>query len=250
MYSLNVCHLYPDLLNMYGDRGNVIAIRKRCEWREIEINITSLSIGEKFNGECYDIVFIGGGQDNEQEILQSDLLNQKGAEIKNYVNSSKVLLAICGGYQLLGNYYITQQGNELKFLGALNLWTVAGEKRMIGNAVCECDFIKSENNDGYIVGFTNHSGKTFLGTEITPLGKIIKGFGNNDEDNYEGAIFKNTFCSYYHGSLLPKNPALVDYLISNALKNKYSDFTQLQALNDNTEFTAHNSVINKIAKNR
>ncbi|MCX7842757.1 MAG: type 1 glutamine amidotransferase [Clostridia bacterium] len=245
MYELNICHLYPDLLNLYGDRGNIIAIKKRCEWRGISANVFNLTLGDTFEPETYDIVFLGGGQDYEQEIIQDDVLNQKGPEIKNAIKNDKVFLCICGGYQLLGNYYKTWDGKEIEFLGALNLWTIGGKKRMIGNIVFECDFLKSPDSDGLVVGFENHSGRTYLGPEVTPLGKVVKGYGNNGEDKHEGAIYKNVYCSYSHGSLLPKNPALTDHLITLALKQKYKDFVSLQKLDDSLEERARTSMISK-----
>lgn len=247
MCTLNICHLYPDLLNLYGDRGNIIALTKRAQWRGINVHIHNVSLGDSFMPEDYDIVFLGGGQDYEQEILQDDILKHKGNEIKNAIYNNKVFLCICGGYQLLGKYYKTWDGKEIEFLGALNLWTIGGKERMIGNIIFECDFLKSENCDGKIVGFENHSGRTYLGPEVKPLGKVIKGFGNNGEDMGEGAIFKNVYCSYSHGSLLPKNPSLADHLLAIALKQKYSDFVSLQPLNNKFEELAHNSMIDRIS---
>lgn len=246
MYELNICHLYPDLLNLYGDRGNIISLKKRAEWRGINVNVHNITLGDAFVPEKYDIVFLGGGQDYEQEIIQDDVLRIKGNEIRNALESNKVFLCICGGYQLLGKYYKTWDGKEIEFLGALNLWTIGGKKRMIGNIVFECDFLKSETCDGKVVGFENHSGRTYLGPEIQPLGKIIKGSGNNGEDNFEGAIYKNVYCSYSHGSLLPKNPSFTDHLITLALKQKYSEFVSLSRLNDDFEELAHNSMIKRL----
>ncbi|RCX15480.1 hypothetical protein DFR58_11362 [Anaerobacterium chartisolvens] len=246
MYEINICHMYPDLLNIYGDRGNVITLARRCQWRGIRANIHSVTLGDSFSCENYDIIFLGGGQDYEQEIIQHDLLKNKGTEIKNAIQNNKVVLTICGGYQLLGKYYKTWDGKEIEFLGALDLWTIGGEKRMIGNIVFECEFLKSELCSGQVVGFENHSGRTYLGREVKPLGTVIKGYGNNGEDSCEGAIYKNTFCSYSHGSLLPKNPALSDHLITIALKEKYKDFVSLQPLNDELETLAHNSMISVI----
>ncbi|MCX7922350.1 MAG: type 1 glutamine amidotransferase [Clostridia bacterium] len=246
MYDISICHLYPDLLNLYGDRGNIIALKKRCEWRGINVNIDNITLGDAFDSERYDIIFLGGGQDYEQQIIQDDVLNIKGNEIKSAIENNKVFLCICGGYQLLGKYYKTWDGKEIEFLGALDLWTIGGEKRMIGNVVFECDFLKSDNFDGKIVGFENHSGRTYLGPELKPLGKVIKGYGNNGEDMYEGAIYKNVYCSYSHGSLLPKNPALTDHLITLALKQKYKDFVSLQPLNDDFEELARNSMIKRV----
>lgn len=246
MYEINICHLYPDLLNLYGDRGNIIALKKRCEWRGIRVNVSDISLGDMFNAENYDIIFLGGGQDYEQEIIQEDLLTQKGNEIKNAVSNDRVILAICGGYQLLGNYYKTWDGKEIEFLGALDLWTIGGKKRMIGDFVFECDFLKSSGHDGLVVGFENHSGRTYLGKDVKPLGKIIKGNGNNGEDGFEGAVFNNVYCSYSHGSLLPKNPVLSDHLIFLALKQKYKDFVSLQCLDDEFENLAHNTMVKRI----
>jgi CobQ-like glutamine amidotransferase family enzyme len=246
MYQLNICHLYPDLLNLYGDKGNILALTRRSQWRGIDVKVTNVSLGNQFDPEDYDIVFLGGGQDYEQEIIQDDLINDKGNEIKNAIENNKVFLCICGGYQLLGKYYKTWDGKEIEFLGALNLWTIGGEKRMIGNIVFECDFLKSANCDGRIVGFENHSGRTYLGPEVSPLGKVVKGFGNNSEDGFEGAIYKNTFCSYSHGSLLPKNPTLADHLITLSLKQKYQEFEALQPVDSEFENFAHDTMIRKI----
>ncbi len=248
MYELNICHLYPDLLNLYGDRGNVMAIKKRCEWRNIEVNVSNVSLNNKFDASQYDIVFLGGGQDYEQEIIINDFINQKGNEIKNAIQNNKVFLAICGGYQILGDYYKTWDGKELKLLGAIDIYTIGGKKRLIGDFVFNCDFLINDKFDGNIIGFENHSGKTYLGSKVKPLGKILKGKGNNGKDKTEGAVYKNVFCTYSHGSLLPKNQTFTDYLISTALKQKYSDFTQLSPLNDDFEIDAHNYMINRLLK--
>ncbi len=248
MYELNICHLYPDLLNLYGDRGNIIALKKRAQWRGINVNISNVTIGDRFDASEHDIIYLGGGQDFEQKILQEDLLNEKASEIRNGIENDRVFLCICGGYQLLGKYYKTCDGKEIEFLGALDLWTIAHEDRMIGNIVFECDFLKSETCDGKIVGFENHSGRTYLGPGVKPLGKVLKGNGNNGEDKSEGAVYRNVFCSYSHGSLLPKNPALTDYLLNLALKQKYKDFTFLAPLDDHLEELAHNSMIKRILK--
>jgi len=246
MYELNICHLYPDLLNLYGDRGNIIAIARRSQWRRIKVNISDISIGDKFDAEKYDIIFLGGGQDFEQEVIQDDVLNKKGNEIRNAIENDKIFLAICGGYQLLGNYYKTWDGKEIEFLRALDLWTIGSKKRMIGNFCFECDFLKTDSFDGRVVGFENHSGRTYLGPSVRPLGKIVKGYGNNGEDGFEGAIYKNVYCSYSHGSLLPKNPHLTDYLITLALKQKYKDFDSLEKLNDEFEELARKTMIQRI----
>ena len=249
IYNLNICHLYPDLLNTYGDRGNILALQRRAEWHGINVDIKNVTIGDSFNSSEHDIFFLGGGQDYEQEIIQADVLNQKGSEIKAAIDGMKVFLCICGGYQLMGKYYKTWDGKEIEFLGALDLWTVGGKERMIGNIVFESDLIKDNGSPLKIVGFENHSGRTFLGEGIKPLGKVLSGNGNNGTDGYEGAVYNNVYCSYSHGSLLPKNPHLTDHLLSLALKQKYPDFQGLGVLDDTFEAAARSTVIERILRN-
>ncbi|MDF2988617.1 MAG: putative glutamine amidotransferase [Eubacterium sp.] len=250
MYDLNICHLYPDLLNTYGDRGNILALQRRAQWHGINSTVTNITIGDKFDSSEYDIIFLGGGQDYEQEIIQTDVLNQKGSEIKDAIAGQKVFLCICGGYQLMGKYYKTWDGKEIEFLGALDLWTVGGKERMIGNIVFESDIVKENGNPLKIVGFENHSGRTHLGEGIKPLGRVLSGNGNNGTDGYEGAVYNNVYCSYSHGSLLPKNPLLTDHLLSLALKQKYDDFKNLGSLDDAFENAARTSVIQRILRNQ
>lgn len=245
MYELKICHLYPDLMNLYGDRGNILSLTRRCQWRGINVESVSVSIGDPFLYENYDIVFIGGGQDYEQLIIQDDIINGKRKSILEAVESGCVFLAICGGLQLLGKYYRTHDGKEIECIGALDLWTHGGEKRLIGNLFFQCEFLMHSESDGLVVGFENHSGKTYFGETVKPLGKVLKGSGNNGEDGYEGAMYKNTFCSYSHGSLLPKNPDLADHLITLALKRKYKDFVALQKLDDRFETHARESMIKR-----
>ncbi|MEN8908203.1 MAG: glutamine amidotransferase [Clostridiales bacterium] len=246
MYEINICHLYPDLLNLYGDRGNIIALQKRSEWRGIKVNIHDVSINDYFDSEKYDIFFLGGGQDYEQEIIQNDFIKKKGSEIINAIEGSKIFLCICGGYQLLGKYYKTHDNKEIEFLSALDIWTIAGNRRLIGNTVYKCDLIKTSNFEGTIVGFENHSGKTYLGKNVKPLAKVLKGNGNNGEDGYEGAIYKNVICTYSHGSLLPKNPYLTDYILSKALGLKYKDFVSLNEIDTYFENKAHETMYKRI----
>ncbi len=245
MYELTLCHLYPDLMNLYGDRGNIIALSKRCQWRGIDVNIVPVSLGDSFDYENYDIIFMGGGQDYEQSIIQEDLMKGKRQRIIEAVEAGRVFLGICGGLQLLGKYYRTHTGSEIECIGALNLWTHGSDTRLIGNLVYEVEFLKDDRQSGYIIGFENHSGKTYLGEGVKPLGKVIKGFGNNSEDGFEGAVYRNTFCSYSHGSLLPKNPALTDHLLKLALLNKYPDFQGLDPLENETENIARKALLKR-----
>ncbi len=233
--ELNICHLYPDILNLYGDQGNIICMKKRLERRGIKANITELSIGENANFSDFDLFFIGGGQDFEQEILLADLENGKSAEIKSAVADEKVFLAICGGYQMLGNYYLTHDGKQCDFIGALDLHTVGEKDRLIGNMMFE---LTEENGGGMVVGFENHSGRTYLDGDVMPLGTIIRGHGNNGHDDSEGARFKNTFGSYSHGPILPKNPNFADFLLKTALNRRYGDII-LDELADIFEQKAH-----------
>jgi len=226
----------------------MLALQRRAMWHGINANITNITIGTAFDSSAFDIVFLGGGQDFEQEIIQKDLLDQKGSEIKNAISSMKVFLCICGGYQLMGKYYKTWDGKEIEFLGALDLWTVGGSERMIGNIVFESDIINDNGNPLKIVGFENHSGRTYLGDGIRPFGKVLSGNGNNGTDGFEGAIYNNVYCSYSHGSLLPKNPVLTDHLLSLALKQKYADFDSLGELDDTFENAARTTVIQRILR--
>jgi len=248
MFNLNICHLYPDLLNTYGDKGNILALQMRAKWHGIDTTITNVTIGDSFDASSFDIIFLGGGQDYEQEIIQKDVLEQKGSEIMNAITGMKVFLCICGGYQLMGKYYKTWDGKEIEFLGALDLWTIGGKERMIGNIVFESDLIKENGNPLKIVGFENHSGRTYLGEGIRPLGKVLSGNGNNGTDGFEGAVYKNVYCSYSHGSLLPKNPLLADHLLSLALKQKFDDFDGLDKLDDMFENAARTTVIERVLK--
>lgn len=223
---IRIAHLYPDMLNLYGDRGNIIALTRRLTARGIEVQTDAVTMGKRFNADDYDILFIGGGQDFEQDVLLDDLKKGKDAEINKAIHNGTVMLAICGGYQMLGKYYKTYDGKMLEYIGALDFYTEGKPERMIGNYAYK---IKEGIE---IVGFENHSGRTYLGKNVEPLGKMIKGFGNNGEDKTEGVRFKNTFGTYSHGPVLPKNPEFTDLLISKALENKYGK-TELDPL-DNT----------------
>ena len=208
--ELKICHLYPDILNLYGDQGNIICMKKRLEWRNIECSVTEVSIGESAKFTDFDIFFIGGGQDFEQEILLGDLAGGKADEIKAAVADGKTFLTICGGYQMLGSYYKTWDGQMCDFIGAIDYYTVGAKDRMIGNFMYKCG---AESGGSTVVGFENHSGKTFLGSGVSPLGTILSGYGNNGEDKTEGVRYNNVFGTYSHGPVLPKNPQLTDFIL-------------------------------------
>ncbi len=232
--ELKICHLYPDILNLYGDQGNILCMKKRLQWRGIDVVTSGVALGQPLKASDYDLFFIGGGQDFEQETLLPDLANGKAAEIKAAVEDGKTFLAICGGYQMLGSSYKTWDGQECDFVGALDLYTVGSKDRLIGNYVFTCEELNIN-----VVGFENHSGKTYLGSAVKPMGKVLEGFGNNGQDGTEGARYKNVFATYSHGCLLPKNPVLCDHILKTALEHKYGTAV-LEPLNDTFENNAHN----------
>lgn len=238
--EINIAHFYPKLLNLYGDFGNIVTLQKRCEWRGIKANIHSIDIGETFNPQNYDFYFLSGGQDSQQLVVSKELQKHKNALLDAKDNNATIL-AICGGYQLLGHYYQLNDNEKILGLGLLDAYTTPTEKRFIGNVTANCDIISPQT----LVGFENHSGKTFLQGETKPLAVLSVGNGNNGEDNTEGARSKNVFGTYLHGAVLPKNIHFADYLISLTLQNKYNKNIALTQLNDDFEVFAHNKLINK-----
>ena len=240
--EIKICHLYPDVLNLYGDRGNIRCLVKRLEWRGIDTLVKELPIGVSEDLSQYDLFFIGGGQDFEQEVLLDDLRKGKAEEIKKVIEDDKVFLAICGGYQMLGNYYQTWDGHRCDFIGAVDFYTLGAQERMIGNYMFQC---LSQSGGSTVVGFENHSGKTYLGQGVSPLGRIIKGFGNNGEDGGEGIRYKNVFGTYSHGPVLPKNPLFADMILETALNQKYPDY-KITELDDTCENTAHEYMENRL----
>ena len=235
--KLTIGYLYGDLMNIYGDTGNIIALKKRAQWRGIEVEVKNISVGDKLRSRGVDIYFFGGGQDQAQVRVARDL-GTKGKIIKSEVERGVPLLAICGGYQLLGEYYKPHKGPKLQGIGLFPIFTKAGDQRMIGNIVMGSMF-------GKLIGFENHSGKTFLKKNAIPLGMVVKGFGNSGEDKTEGCIYKNAIGCYMHGSLLPKNPKLADWLLQKALQVKYGKNISLEPLNDSLETQAHLVAIQK-----
>lgn len=240
--ELTICHLYPDLLNVYGDVGNVLILKHRASLRNISVNIVNCSQGDILDTNNTDIIFFGGGQDFEQSIVSNDLKNLKKQPLAKYIEDGKVLLAICGGYQLLGKYYTVPTGEKIEGLGILDIYTEGGDTRFIGNT----EIINEDFNETY-VGFENHSGRTYI-NNYKPLGKCIHGYGNNGSDGYEGCIYKNTFGTYFHGSFLSKNPEFADRLLTLALQKKYGHDIILDSLTDEFELKAKQSIIEKLKK--
>ena len=240
--ELKICHMYLDVLNLYGDRGNVKCLQQRLRWRGIDSAVERLPIGAQARLGDFDLVFIGGGQDFEQQVLLEDLHRGKDREIRAAIEDGIPFLTICGGYQMLGHYYETYDGQRCDFIGALDLYTVGSKQRMIGNYKFQCG---PESGGSLVVGFENHSGKTRLGSGVQPLGQVLAGFGNNGEDGTEGARYRNAFGTYSHGPLLPKNPALCDFILLTALQRKYGT-AELAPLDDTAELAAHDEMAERI----
>jgi hypothetical protein len=237
-FKLRVAHLYPKQMNIYGDRGNILCLQRRCEDRGIDFELATLDLGEKLDPKKVDLIFMGGAQDKEQRRVAVDLVEIKGKPLKEAVARGVAVLAVCGGYQLMGRYYRTAEGEELAGAGILDLQTLhpgAQAQRFIGNVVVEW-------NGTTLVGFENHGGRTYLGPNATPLGRVVAGFGNNGEDGGEGAVYKNVFGTYLHGSLLPKNPKFADHVIEKAMQRSHRGYS-LDAIDDAVEDAAHDAAV-------
>jgi CobQ-like glutamine amidotransferase family enzyme len=236
--ELRVLALYPEQMNIYADRGNIVFLQRRCEWRGIGFAHATAGPGEPIAPAAHDLIYIGGGQDRDQRMVAADMVDSKREALAAAVDDSAVVLAVCGGYQLLGHSY--QLGDEkLPGLGLADLETVRepGE-RLIGNVAIE---VELDGAPRLLAGFENHGGRTHLGARATPLGKVVKGFGNNGKDSTEGVRRNNLIGTYLHGPLLPKNAWLADHLIALALERRYGVRPQLAPLDDALEAAAHES---------
>jgi CobQ-like glutamine amidotransferase family enzyme len=238
--KLTIGWLYPTKMNIYGDRGYVIALAKRAEWRGIPVELKEIGIGDPVPGDI-DVFFFGGGQDQEQIAVARDLAGAKGDAVKNAVDAGAALLSVCGGYQLLGHEYRPHDGAPLPGIGLFDVTTVAGPERFIGNVVIDSGW-------GELVGFENHSGLTFLGEKATPMGTVKIGRGNNGKDGTEGVRYKHAVGCYLHGSLLPKNPALTDWLISNGMGRTRA--VELPPMKAGFETLAHASAVERAIRTR
>jgi CobQ-like glutamine amidotransferase family enzyme len=230
-------------MSVYGDRGNVLTLVRRAGWRGIDIEVRELSIGDTLDPHESDLIFFGGGQDREQAVVSPDFLDQKGAAVRLAVEDGAALLSVCGGYQLLGQSYTTVDGQELPGAGLFDVRSVPGSKRHIGNVLIETDL---DGQARTLVGFENHSGRTYLSRGVQPLGRPVVGAGNNGEDGTEGAVYRNAIGCYLHGSLLPKNPWLADWLLAAALRHRTGEPVSLMPLDDRLEEQAHQSVAARI----
>ena len=213
--KLRICHLYGNLMNTYGDNGNLLMLQHRAKKLGYEVETTLISLEEDFNAEDFDIVMFGGGQDYEQTVVAKDLQNKKDALIQ-YIEDNGVVVAICGGFQLLGRYYVNASGERLNGISAIDVCTNGQfPSRLIG----DIEIFNEEFGETYL-GYENHIGRTYLGKNMKPLGKVVKGFGNNEEDHVEGCHYKNVFCSYFHGPILVRNQHLADRIIETAAERQ------------------------------
>jgi CobQ-like glutamine amidotransferase family enzyme len=230
---LRVCALYPELMNIYADRGNLLMLERRCRWRGIGFSVHASSLGDQLDSAAADLYYIGGGQDRDQKLCAVDLAEVKREALHAVASRGGVILAVCGGYQLLGHSY--QLADEtLPGVGLVDLRTVREEgPRLIGNAAIEVELEPGERR--VLAGFENHGGRTYLGASTRPLGRVLRGHGNNDEDGHEGVRARNVIGTYLHGPLLPKNAWFADWLISTALGRSQS----LSPLEDELEAAAH-----------
>jgi CobQ-like glutamine amidotransferase family enzyme len=236
--ELRFLALYPEQMNIYADRGNVLFLQRRCEWRGTKFAYSSAGPGEEFDPSAHDFIYLGGGQDRDQRAVAADMVESKRAAMAEATEDGAVVLAVCGGYQLLGSSYQLDE-ESLPGLGLVELETVrAPGPRLIGNVAIEVDL---GTGPQIVAGFENHGGRTHLSGRETPLGKVLKGFGNNGEDGFEGVRRNNLIGTYLHGPLLPKNAWLADHLIGLALERRYGERPQLEPLDDGLERAAHES---------
>ncbi len=233
--------LYPDLMNIYGDRGNILTLLKRAEWRGYETRVIELGRGITKEMEEVDVFFFGGGQDREQALVYDDLLEHKQAPLEKSVSDGAMVLAVCGGYQLLGHYYQTAEGERFPGIGMIDVRTEAGKKRFIGDVVVDSAIEGLEPST--LVGFENHSGRTFLGDAARALGRVRLGSGNNGSDGTEGCLQGGVLGTYLHGSLLPKNPQLADFLVRRSLTRR--GVSELSPLDDSAELAAHDRILQR-----
>ncbi len=236
---LKIGHLYPTLMSVAADRGNLYSIEKRCKWRGIATEVEQIFVRQTPDFTKYDLILVHGAADREMEIASQDI-QAKGPSLREAAESNTVFLSVCAGYQLLGHYYKPFEGPELKGVGLLDLHTDGGGTRFMTHMALECSF--EETGTKVLVGYENHSGRTYLGSKAEPLGKVLAGWGNNGKDGGEGALYKNVFGTYLHGPVLPKNPWFTDLIIQRGLERRYGKL-ELTQLDDTTENAAHDAAL-------
>ena len=234
--KIRVGHLYPDYLNIYADRGNIAVLSARAGARGHELDVRAVSVGDAVPVGEVDLFYVGGGQDREQALVATDL-ESKAEPLREAVEDGSAFLAVCGGYQLLGRSYLDVSGAELPGIGLLPLHTVAGERRMIGDVLLECDWAGRGRT---LAGFENHAGRTYLDPGGEPLGRVVAGFGNDGESGFEGCRWRRVYGTYLHGPLLPRNPWFADRLLAEALAHATgAEPDEWAPLDDELESAAH-----------
>jgi CobQ-like glutamine amidotransferase family enzyme len=231
-----VGHLYPDYLNIYADRGNIAVLARRAAWRGHELDVRAVSVREPVRPGEHDLLYVGGGQDREQALVADDL-SAKAESVREAVAGGAALLAVCGGYQLLGRSYRDLRGADLPGIGLFPLETVAGARRMIGDVLLECELEPGVRRT--LAGFENHAGRTYLDEGAEPLGRVVAGFGNDGESGWEGCRVGRAVGTYLHGPLLPRNPWFADWLLAQALAHRLGEPPELEPLPDELERDAH-----------
>jgi CobQ-like glutamine amidotransferase family enzyme len=236
--NIRVGHLYPDYLNIYADRGNIAVLARRAEWRGHRLEVEAVGMGEPLRPDAYDVLYVGGGQDREQLLVAEDVA-AKAEELREAADGGVAMLAVCGGYQLLGRGYRGFHGEDMPGAGILPLETVAGDRRMIGDVLLECELEPGEKRT--LAGFENHAGRTHLDPGAEPLGRVVAGFGNDGESGFEGCRAGSVIGTYLHGPLLPRNPWLADWLLAQALAHRTgsTEAPGFEPLPDELEAEAH-----------
>jgi len=230
--TIRVAHLYPEYLNIYADRGNIAVLSSRARWRGLELEVEAISLGDELRPGEHDLLYIGGGQDREQALIAPDLA-ARGDAIRDAVAAGAAVLAVCGGYQLLGRFYRGRDGDELPGAGLFPHETVAGERRMIGDCLLECELDPGVRRT--LAGFENHAGVTRLDPGAVPLGRVVAGFGNDGASGFEGVRLGNAIGTYLHGPLLPRNAWLADWIVERALEHRTGERQVLEPLADDLE---------------
>jgi hypothetical protein len=245
--ALRLGHLYPAEMNIYADRGNIAVLRQRLGWRGLSLEVTDLEIGDPVEPGAHDLYYLGGGQDRDQAVVAEDLVATKAEGLRAAVADGAAALCVCGGFQLAGHGYTGTDGSRMPGVGLLDLDTVAGPTRLIGNLVIDADI---DGEAVRVVGFENHAGRTRLGPGARPLGRVVSGHGNNGDDGFEGGVADRVIGTYLHGPLLPKNPRIADILIGWALEHRTGERPDLAALDDSLEHAAHTAAVARATSRR
>jgi len=245
-HTVRLCHLYPDLMNIYADRGNIAVLAHRLAWRGMALEVTNVSLGDSIDPGAHDLYYLGGGQDRDQELVAEDLV-AKSTAIRDAADAGAAQLYVCGGIQLAGLGYDAVDGRRLPGIGVLDLDTTAGSSRLIGDLVIDATV---GAHRGALVGYENHAGRTTLGSGCAPLGSVRHGHGNNDVDGFEGATRDRVVGTYLHGPLLPKNPWFADVMLGWALEHRYGTTVELSPLDDSLEYRAHQVAVKRAGLDR